>query len=46
MYKEIFSKYAETTQNTAFCELGYSPISAVRSNIENFRDEFIAITQE
>lgn len=46
MYKEICSKYAETTQNTTVCEFGLSPISAVRSNIENFRDELIAITKE
>ncbi len=37
---------AETMQYTSFCALGQSPIMAVRSAIENFRDEFIAITKE
>lgn len=35
---------AETMQQTSFCALGQSPIMAIRSAIENFKDEFIAIT--
>ena len=37
---------AETMEQTSFCALGQSPIMAIRSAIENFRDEFIAITQK
>ncbi|HNX37657.1 MAG TPA: NADH-quinone oxidoreductase subunit NuoF [Candidatus Cloacimonadota bacterium] len=37
---------AETMFNTSFCALGQSPIMAIRSAIENFKDEFIAITKK
>lgn len=37
---------AETMQQTSFCALGQSPIMGIRSAIENFKDEFIAITKK
>lgn len=43
---ELMLTIAETMQQTSFCALGQSPIMAIRSAIENFRDEFIAITQK
>ena len=43
---ELMLTIAETMQQTSFCALGPSPILAIRSAIENFRDEFIAITQK
>lgn len=43
---DLMITIAETMQYTSFCALGQSPIMAVRSAIENFRDEFIAITKE
>lgn len=42
---ELMHTIAQTMQATSFCALGQSPIMAIRSAIENFRDEFIAITQ-
>jgi NADH-quinone oxidoreductase subunit F len=43
---ELMQTIAETMNQTSFCALGQSPIMAIRSAIENFRDEFIAITQK
>lgn len=43
---ELMQTIAETMLQTSFCALGQSPIMAIRSAIENFRDEFIAITQK
>jgi NADH:ubiquinone oxidoreductase subunit F (NADH-binding)/(2Fe-2S) ferredoxin len=43
---DLMLKIAETMQQTSFCALGQSPIMAIRSAIDNFRDEFIAITQK
>lgn len=43
---ELMITIAETMQQTSFCALGQSPIMAIRSAIDNFRDEFIAITQK
>lgn len=43
---ELMQTIAETMQQTSFCALGQSPIMAIRSAIENFRDEFIAITKK
>ena len=37
---------AEMMQQTSFCALGQSPIMAIRSAIENFENEFIAITKK
>ncbi len=41
---DLMLMIADTMQQTSFCALGQSPIMAIRSAIENFRDEFIAIT--
>jgi len=41
---ELMQTLAETMQQTSFCALGQSPIMAIRSALENFKDEFIAIT--
>ncbi|MDP2174265.1 MAG: NADH-quinone oxidoreductase subunit NuoF [Candidatus Cloacimonadaceae bacterium] len=41
---ELMLLIAETMQQTSFCALGQSPIMAIRSAIENFKDEFITIT--
>jgi len=43
---ELMLTIAEMMQQTSFCALGQSPIMAIRSAIENFRDEFIAITEK
>ncbi|MDZ4181435.1 MAG: NADH-quinone oxidoreductase subunit NuoF [Candidatus Cloacimonadaceae bacterium] len=43
---ELMLLIAETMQQTSFCALGQSPIMAIRSAIENFKDEFIAITSK
>jgi NADH:ubiquinone oxidoreductase subunit F (NADH-binding) len=43
---ELMLTIADTMQQTSFCALGQSPIMAIRSAIDNFRDEFIAITQK
>jgi NADH:ubiquinone oxidoreductase subunit F (NADH-binding) len=43
---ELMQTIAETMLNTSFCALGQSPIMAIRSAIENFRDEFIEITKK
>ncbi|MCB5272055.1 MAG: NADH-quinone oxidoreductase subunit NuoF [Candidatus Cloacimonetes bacterium] len=43
---DLMQIIAETMLETSFCALGQSPIMAIRSAIENFRDEFIAITQK
>lgn len=43
---ELMQLIAETMLHTSFCALGQSPIMAIRSAIENFRDEFIAITEK
>jgi len=43
---ELMQTIAETMQQTSFCALGQSPIMAIRSAIENFRDEFIEITKK
>jgi NADH-quinone oxidoreductase subunit F len=37
---------AETMQQTSFCALGQSPIMPIRSALENFRDEFLALIKE
>ena len=42
---DLMLTIAETMQQTSFCALGQSPIMGVRSAIENFKDEFIAITK-
>jgi len=43
---DLMLTIAETMQQTSFCALGQSPIMGVRSAIENFKDEFIAITKK
>ena len=43
---DLMQTIAETMLHTSFCALGQSPIMAIRSAIENFRDEFIAITKK
>lgn len=43
---DLMHTIAETMLHTSFCALGQSPIMAIRSAIENFRDEFIAITKK
>ncbi len=43
---ELMQSIAETMLNTSFCALGQSPIMAIRSAIENFKDEFIEITNK
>lgn len=40
---ELMLTIAETMQATSFCALGQSPIMGIRSAIENFKDEFIAL---
>lgn len=37
---------SETMFNTSFCALGQSPVMCIRSAVENFKDEFIAITKK
>ncbi len=37
---------AETMQQTSFCALGQSPIMPIRSALDNFRDEFLAIIKK
>jgi NADH:ubiquinone oxidoreductase subunit F (NADH-binding) len=37
---------AETMQQTSFCALGQSPIMPIRSALDNFRDEFLALTKK
>ena len=43
---EMMITIAETMFGTSFCALGQSPIMAIRSAVENFKDEFIAITNK
>jgi len=43
---ELMQTIAETMFQTSFCALGQSPIMAIRSAIENFRNEFIDITKK
>ncbi|MBP7310101.1 MAG: NADH-quinone oxidoreductase subunit NuoF [Candidatus Cloacimonetes bacterium] len=43
---ELMLTIAETMQQTSFCALGQSPIMAIRSAIDNFKDEFIEITKK
>jgi NADH-quinone oxidoreductase subunit F len=43
---EMMITIAETMFGTSFCALGQSPIMAIRSAVENFKDEFIAITKK
>ncbi len=43
---DLMLTIAETMQQTSFCALGQSPIMGIRSAIENFKDEFIAITKK
>ena len=43
---ELMQTIAETMLQTSFCALGQSPIMGIRSAIENFRDEFVAITKK
>lgn len=43
---ELMQNIAEMMLATSFCALGQSPIMAVRSAIDNFKDEFIAITKK
>ncbi|MBW6514252.1 MAG: NADH-quinone oxidoreductase subunit NuoF [Candidatus Syntrophosphaera sp.] len=43
---ELMITIAETMFNTSFCALGQSPVMAIRSAVENFKDEFIAITKK
>jgi len=40
---ELMLTIAETMQATSFCALGQSTIMGIRSAIENFKDEFIAL---
>ena len=37
---------AETMQQTSFCALGQSPIMPIRSALDNFRDEFLALIKK
>ena len=37
---------AENMQQTSFCALGQSPVMPVRSALENFRDEFLALVKK
>ncbi len=37
---------AETMQQTSFCALGQSPVMPIRSALDNFRDEFLALTKK
>jgi NADH:ubiquinone oxidoreductase subunit F (NADH-binding) len=37
---------SETMLQTSFCALGQSPVMPIRSALENFRDEFLALTIE
>lgn len=37
---------ADTMQQTSFCALGQSPIMPIRSALDNFRDEFLALTKK
>jgi NADH:ubiquinone oxidoreductase subunit F (NADH-binding) len=37
---------SETMQQTSFCALGQSPVMPIRSALENFRDEFLALIKE
>jgi len=41
---ELMLTIADMMQQTSFCALGQSPIMAIRSAIENFREEFVDIT--
>jgi NADH:ubiquinone oxidoreductase subunit F (NADH-binding) len=43
---DLMVTIAETMQQTSFCALGQSPIMGIRSAVENFKDEFIAITKK
>lgn len=43
---EMMINIGETMFATSFCALGQSPIMAIRSAVENFKDEFIAITKK
>jgi len=43
---ELMQTIAETMFQTSFCALGQSPIMAIRSAIENFRNGFIDITKK
>lgn len=43
---ELMLTIADTMQQTSFCALGQSPIMAIRSAIDNFKDEFIEITKK
>ncbi|MDD2331349.1 MAG: NADH-quinone oxidoreductase subunit NuoF [Candidatus Cloacimonetes bacterium] len=43
---ELMLTIAQTMQQTSFCALGQSPIMAIRSAIENFREEFVDITSK
>jgi NADH:ubiquinone oxidoreductase subunit F (NADH-binding) len=37
---------ADAMQQTSFCALGQSPIMPIRSALDNFRDEFLALTNK
>lgn len=43
---DLMLTIAETMQQTSFCALGQSPIMGIRSAVENFKDEFIALTNK
>ena len=43
---ELMLTIAETMFATSFCALGQSPVMVIRSAVEYFRDEFIAITNK
>ncbi len=43
---ELMLTIAETMFATSFCALGQSPVLVIRSAVEYFRDEFIAITKK
>ncbi|MBM4402931.1 MAG: NADH-quinone oxidoreductase subunit NuoF [Candidatus Cloacimonetes bacterium] len=43
---EMLHTIALTMKQTSFCALGQSPIMAIASALDNFRDEFIAITKK
>ncbi len=43
---ELMLTISETMLHTSFCALGQSPVMAIRSAVENFKDEFLAITKK
>ena len=43
---DLMVSIAQTMFSTSFCALGQSPIMAVRSAVDHFKDEFIEITKK